>query len=198
MCSVEFQTVPLCARVQGFLFCSVPLSPVAFHCIAAIIAASAADSTLPLHQRRPRIGAGSTPFACRSLDRALDPKLTWYYLRLGHSWEGISRPQFNCHVPARAEWQLGQRSGATLIPSVVLIRLLSLGGWTKIRRFPELHDWCSTSLTRHGVGAYTKGNPSELTPVAQKILLAAVDDHHGEEAGGHPLRIRSCTISANT
>jgi hypothetical protein len=41
MGSVEFQTVPLCSRIQGFSFCSVPLGPVSFHRIAAIIAASA-------------------------------------------------------------------------------------------------------------------------------------------------------------
>jgi hypothetical protein len=41
MCSVEFQTVPFCSRIQGFSFCSVPLSPVSFHHIAASIAAAA-------------------------------------------------------------------------------------------------------------------------------------------------------------
>jgi len=43
MCSVEFQTVPLCSCIQGFSFCSIPLSPVAFHRIAAFFAAAAAS-----------------------------------------------------------------------------------------------------------------------------------------------------------
>jgi hypothetical protein len=39
MCLVEFQTVPLCWCIHGFSFCSVPLSSVEFHRIAAIFAA---------------------------------------------------------------------------------------------------------------------------------------------------------------
>jgi hypothetical protein len=52
MCSIVFQTVPLCSHIQGFSFCSVPCSSVSFHRIAAIVAAiamTANNTMLTLH-----------------------------------------------------------------------------------------------------------------------------------------------------
>jgi hypothetical protein len=46
MCSIVFQTVPLCSHIQGFSFCSVPSSSVSFHRTAAMIVATEIKGTV--------------------------------------------------------------------------------------------------------------------------------------------------------